>query len=40
MDAVESVKDNEALFQDVWKFNPYCQEVVERFATTNNTILK
>lgn len=31
MDAVESVKHDEALFRDVFTFNPYCKEVLERF---------
>ncbi len=31
MDAVESVKSDTALFQDVFKFNPYCEEVLKRF---------
>lgn len=30
MDAVESVKDDEALFRDVYRFNPYCQAVADR----------
>ncbi len=32
MDAVESVKHDEALFRDVFTFNPYCKEVLERFG--------
>lgn len=32
MDAVESVKHDEALFRDVYRFNPYCREVLERFG--------
>ncbi len=39
MDAVESVKDNKDLFVDVWKNNPYCKQVVERFSKTNQNIL-
>lgn len=31
MDAVESVKNDAQLFQDVYRFNPYCKEVLERF---------
>jgi prephenate dehydrogenase len=31
MDAVESVKDDEQLFADVYRFNPYCKAVAERF---------
>lgn len=30
MDAVESVKDDKDLFEDVYRFNPYCREVAER----------
>lgn len=30
MDAVESVKNDGALFLDVFRFNPYCKEVLER----------
>lgn len=32
MDAVESVKHDEALFRDVYRFNPYCKEVLARFG--------
>ncbi len=30
MDAVESVKHDTALFQDVFRYNPYCRQVLER----------
>ena len=30
MDAVESVKDDKTLFQDVYHFNPYCKDVAAR----------
>src|SRR3989344_3821206 len=30
MNAVESVRNDEALFRDVFRFNPYCKEVLER----------
>ena len=30
MDAVESVAHDERLFQDVYRFNPYCKEAVDR----------
>ncbi len=30
MDAVESVREDTALFRDVYAFNPHCKEVVER----------
>jgi prephenate dehydrogenase len=31
MDAVESVKNDEALFRDVFQFNPYCKNVLDAF---------
>lgn len=31
MDAVESVRHDEKLFQDVFRYNPYCAEVLSRF---------
>ncbi len=31
MDAVESVRHDEALFRDVYRFNPYCKEFIARF---------
>jgi prephenate dehydrogenase len=31
MDAVESVKNDTALFKDVYRYVPYCKEVLERF---------
>lgn len=31
MDAVESVKNDTKLFADVYRFNPFCKEVIERF---------
>ncbi len=31
MDAVESVRNDTELFKDVYEWNPYCREVVERF---------
>ena len=38
MDAVESVKDDKALFQDVYQFNPYCQDVAKRLHDAQETI--
>jgi len=32
MDAVESVKHDEKLFRDVFRFNPYCKSVLARIA--------
>ncbi len=31
MDATESVKHDTALFKDVYRYNPYCEEVLGRF---------
>jgi prephenate dehydrogenase len=31
MDAVESVQNDKQLFQDVYRYNKYCKEVLERF---------
>jgi prephenate dehydrogenase len=33
MDAVESVSHDEALFRDVYEYNPYCEEVLEKYKT-------
>ncbi len=38
MDAVESVKDDKALFQDVYRFNPYCQEVAKRLHDAQESV--
>lgn len=40
MDAVESVKHDEALFRDVFTFNPYCKEVLERFRVGEEEVQK
>jgi prephenate dehydrogenase len=40
MDAVESVKDDKALFQDVYRFNPYCKEVAERFHSAQEKVFE
>ena len=34
MDAVESVRQDEALFKDVYKFNPFCEEALRRFEAS------
>ena len=31
MDAVDSVRHDTRLFEDVSRYNPYCREVIERF---------
>jgi len=38
MDAVESVRGDEQLFKDVYRFNPYCKEVLERFGNSEKEI--
>lgn len=40
MDAVESVKNDSSLFQDVWRFNPYCQEVAERLHNAQGSVMR
>ncbi|MCR4281037.1 MAG: prephenate dehydrogenase/arogenate dehydrogenase family protein [Candidatus Kaiserbacteria bacterium] len=38
MDAVESVRRDEKLFQDVFLFNPYCQDVLTRFKQAEEKV--
>ncbi len=38
MDAVESVAHDEALFRDVFKYNPYCKEVLARYEKAEKEI--
>lgn len=38
MDAVESVSHDEALFRDVYTFNPYCKEVLSRFEKAEQEV--
>lgn len=38
MDVVASVRDDTRLFQDVWKYNPYCKEVVEQLETAKQKV--
>jgi prephenate dehydrogenase len=38
MDAVDSVRDDAQLFADVYRFNPYCKEVAERFHTAQDAV--
>ncbi len=38
MDAVESVKHDTALFQDVFRYNPYCRQVLERFGIAEQSV--
>lgn len=39
MDAVESVAHDEALFRDVFRFNPYCAEVLQRFTDAERAVV-
>lgn len=38
MDAAESVAHDDFLFRDVFKYNPYCREVLKRFESVENMI--
>jgi len=38
MDAVESVAHDEALFHDVFKYNPYCKDVLARFESAEKHV--
>ncbi len=38
MDAVESVAHDEALFRDVFAFNPYCKDVLQRYEAARAAI--
>ena len=38
MDAVESVQHDEKLFQDVFRFNPYCKEILSRFEKAESNV--
>jgi prephenate dehydrogenase len=40
MDAVESVKDDKALFHDVYHFNPYCKDVAKRLHAAQQAVFK
>lgn len=39
MDAVESVAHDEVLFRDVFQYDPYCAEVLERFTKSQGDII-
>lgn len=39
MDAVESVKYDEALFRDVFRFNPYCADVLAEFQQAERGVV-
>jgi prephenate dehydrogenase len=38
MDAVDSVRHDTRLFEDVFRFNPYCRQVVERFDRSEKQV--
>ena len=38
MDAVESVRRDEKLFQDVFRYNPYCKDVLARFKRAEEKV--
>jgi prephenate dehydrogenase len=40
MDAVDSVRHDRRLFDDVFKFNPYCRQVIERFDKSERKVLE
>ncbi|MCA9360783.1 prephenate dehydrogenase/arogenate dehydrogenase family protein [Candidatus Nomurabacteria bacterium] len=40
MDAVESVKNDQKLFEDVYKYNPYCKEAAEKFHSSQQEVFK
>lgn len=40
MDAVDSVRHDTKLFDDVWRFNPYCRQVVQRFDESERDVRK
>jgi prephenate dehydrogenase len=38
MDAMESVRQDTELFMDVYRFNPYCEEVLKRFEASQTEV--
>lgn len=38
MHAVESVRDQDALFKDVYRYNPFCKEVLAQFKKSLTTV--
>jgi len=38
MDAVDSVRHDTGLFEDVFRFNPYCRQVVDRFEASDREV--
>lgn len=40
MDAVESVKDDTRLFEDVYRYNPYCADVAKRLHAAQEAVYR
>ena len=40
MNAVESVQNDRKLFEDVYRYNPYCRKVAEKFHTAQDLVYK
>ncbi len=40
MDAVDSVRHDTKLFDEVFRFNPYCRQVIERFEDSEKKVLE
>lgn len=38
MDAVESVKHDKKLFQDVYRYNPHCKKILKKFAVSEREV--
>ena len=38
MDVMENLHQDRALFQDVYKYNPYCEKTLERFFDSGQSI--
>ena len=38
MDAIESVQNDTALFQDVYKYNPYCKRVIDTLEKAEHEV--
>lgn len=38
MDAVDSVRHDARLFEDVFRYNPFCRQVVERFEASDRNV--
>jgi len=38
MDAVDSVRHDGQLFEEVYRFNPYCRQVIERFDASERQV--